>query len=139
MYKCSNSEAKSLHSRDYITWQALKMFSFGIKRCLYILHISGSLALSKSMVRNMYQYRLSCNRNRGDRFYTHPRIANITISTTTRSDSADIGRFKSVMHDIGRYIRVNSELTQIFFKLCLFLVFSNFSNFLKIFGNFHVL
>ena len=54
----------------------------------------------------------------------------------TSSDSADIGRFESMMHDIGLYIRVNSESTRIFFKLCIFwyfLILIIFSKFFKTF------
>ncbi|CDP12794.1 unnamed protein product [Coffea canephora] len=60
-------------------------------------------------------YRLSRIWNGRDRYDIHPRIADITIFATTRSDSADIDRFESVIHDISRYIRVNSESTPIFF------------------------
>ena len=55
-------------------------------------------------------YRSSGNRKRGDQYDTDPRIMDIIISVTTRSDLADIDRFKSVMHNIGQYIRINSDI-----------------------------
>ncbi|XP_027167119.1 serine carboxypeptidase-like 51 [Coffea eugenioides] len=46
-------------------------------------------------------YQPSRNRNGGDRYDTNPRIADITISMTTCSDSVNIGLFESGASGVG--------------------------------------
>ena len=61
------------------------------------------------------------------------------ISAATKSDSINIGRYESMMHDIGQNIQVNLESTQIVFQIVPFLIFSNFSKFFRNFEKFYAL